>query len=74
MILFACFFGETVCAVGENFRGVCFLEEEEAGELDCGVGDGDGPEYPAPAYVFSDKTARDWAYCWAEEGSETVDS
>lgn len=52
----------------QEFGRVGFSEEEEAGDLDDGVGDGGGVECPAPGCSLRDETACDGADCWSEEG------
>lgn len=48
----------------EEFGGVGFAKEEEAGELDEGVGDGGGVEGPSPGCVFGDEAAGDGTDGW----------
>jgi len=38
----------------EEYRGVGFFEEEEAGDGVGGADDGEDPEYPAPREVLDD--------------------
>lgn len=72
-ILVAGFLHEGDLFVVQEFRGVCFAQEEEAGELDEGVGDGGRVEGPAPGGFFRDEPAGDGANRGTEEGGETVE-
>lgn len=67
------FFAEFLGALFEDYGGVGFLQEEEAGYLDYAVRDGRRVEYPAPGRIFGDEAACDGADGWPEEGSKTVD-
>jgi hypothetical protein len=58
----------------QEFGRVGFSEEEEAGDLDDGVGDRGGVECPAPGGSLRDEAACDGPNCWSEEGRQAVDT
>lgn len=67
------FFAEFLGALFEDYGGVGFLQEKEAGYLYYTVRDGGRVEYPAPGRILGDEAACDGADGWPEEGGETVD-
>ena len=60
------FFAESDRLSLEKAWGVGFLEEEEAGDLDCDVSNGRCPEYPAPACFLGNEAAGYGSDCWVD--------
>lgn len=57
----------------EDLWAICFSEEEQPGNLNDGVRNGGGVEYPPPGAILSDESACDWTKSRSEQGGKTVD-
>lgn len=68
------FFAEPFGFFVQEDWGVGLFEEEEAGDLDDGIGDGGGVECPSPGCSLRDEAACDGSDGWTEEGCQAVDT